>query len=155
MSETFTLPSGKIVAEVLDANSVCGSGNLESPILIFNLLMNLRGSTIPRSCLDFRELRCRISPFDRSYIAASLPSLLRVQLYANQELPKHSLNLEVPLDRIRIASLNRMRNGGDVKLRLDGNRPLSWGASLSNLGNQRAPPDDGPHPDGYSSFTMG
>jgi hypothetical protein len=42
-----------------------------------------------------------------------------VQLYANQELPKHSLNLEVPLDRIRIASLNRMRNGGDVKLRLD------------------------------------
>jgi hypothetical protein len=52
-------------------------------------------------------------------IAASFPTVLRMRLGPGHELPNQSIYLEIPFDQERIAVINRLRNGGDVKLRLD------------------------------------
>jgi hypothetical protein len=44
---------------------------------------------------------------------------LRHRVKTGEELPNQSVYVQIPLDRIRMALLNRLRNGGDIKLRLD------------------------------------
>lgn len=88
-------------------------------MLCVTLQMLFRGPKTPKNVLDFQELRCRLSPFEGAYIAVSLPAPLQLQLTSGREVSKHSVYLEIPLDRHRLAVINRLRNGGDVKLRFD------------------------------------
>jgi len=119
MSEHFSL-GGWVVADVdVPANGISGGGRAELPVLLVPLRLNLRCLKSPGLSIDFREIRCRVSPFDSTYIAESRPCLLNVRLASDQNLPNHLAYLEIPFDRIRLATLNRLRNGGDVKLRLD------------------------------------
>jgi hypothetical protein len=144
MNESFTFDGGYIGAEVrFHTNGIYGTGMHGHPLLVATLDFMLRGPRQPGRCYDFRELRCRLSPFDATYIATSLPAHLNVRLESGQELPSHLVHLEIPLDRPRLATINRMRNGGDVALRLDlelfvdeqigvaqikdGARPTVWG----------------------------
>ncbi len=69
--------------------------------------------------MDFREIRCRVSPFDGTYIADTRPLFLNISLESEKTLPNQLVQLEIPLDRVRLAFINRQRNGRDVKLRLD------------------------------------
>ncbi len=120
MSYSFSLPAGLIVAELnIDAAGVYGTGRAELPVLIVPLRVLLRGPREPGRGIDFRELRSRISPFDGTYIASSSPVAVDILAGTGLELPDRLLHLEIPLDRIRLALLERMRKGGDVKLRLD------------------------------------
>ena len=89
------------------------------PVLSVMLRMLFRSPKQLGSTFDFRELRCRVSPFDGAYIAHGLPTSLRLRLGPGQELPNHPVYLEILLDQSRITLINRLRNGGDVKLRLD------------------------------------
>lgn len=114
------MSGGRIAAELTPiANSAYATGSPVWPILDFTLQMNFNGPSTPKSALDFKELRCRISPFDGSYIAASLPSPIQLTLGSGRNVSNHKVHLEVPVDRKRIASIDRARKGGDVNVRLD------------------------------------
>lgn len=120
MSEYFTAPQGFIVAEVtIDPGTINGTGSPEMPILTVMLQMLFRSPKPSSAIFDFREILCRVSPFEGAYIAISLRAPLKIRLASGQEIPNHSVHLEIPIDHRRIALINRLRNGGDVKLRLD------------------------------------
>lgn len=120
MGEIFTTSGGHIVAEAtVDTNAISGSGRAERPVLMVMLQMLFRSHKQLGATFDFRELRCRVAPFDGTHIADSLPTSLNIRLSPGQELPNHSVYLEIPLNQRRIAVVNRLRNGGDVRLRLD------------------------------------
>lgn len=88
-------------------------------MLIVSLDFLLHGPRQSGRCYDFRELRCRLSPFDTAHIAASLPTYLRERVTSGKEVNGRSVQLEIPMDRTRLALINRLRNGGDVTLRFD------------------------------------
>jgi len=120
MSENFTLPMGFIAAEVnIDASGFYGTGRAELPVLVAALRLHFRCPKDSGACMDFRELRCRVSPFDGTYIAGSLPAPLQTLLTSGQESPNNLVHLQIEIDRTRLAVINRLRDGGDVKLRLD------------------------------------
>lgn len=116
MSDTFSVPGGGFAAEVsIDGQAVYATGSPEWPILVFMLQLTWHGPSAPKTALDFREIRCRLSPFDSTYIATALPAPLDLCLPSGKHIPNQFTYLEVPLDRIRIATLNRMRKGGDLR----------------------------------------
>jgi len=120
MSENFTLGSGYIAAEVRShPNAIYGTGRPELPVLVASFDFLFRGPQQPERCYEFRELSCRVSPFDQTYIAHSLPTHLKIRVHSNQELPNQLIQFEIPLDRERMAVIDRLRRGGDVSLRLD------------------------------------
>jgi hypothetical protein len=120
MSDCFTLDGGYIAAEVqIHSNATYGTGRAELPVLVFSLELTLRGPKRPGRCYDFRELRCRLSPFDTVYLATSLPSHLDVRMPSGKEVSGRLTHLEVPMGRTHLAVMNRLRKGGDVVLRLD------------------------------------
>lgn len=119
MSNTFTLPGGFIVAEVdLSPQGIYGTGSIESPLLIVNLRMNFR---CPKDqsigCLDYRELRCRLSVFDSTHIGWSLPTHLRKPVRAGEQWKDDHVLVQFPLDKLRLDLVNRLRKGGDINLR--------------------------------------
>ncbi len=119
MSESFTLRS-YIVAEVeVGSNNAYGTGRAELPVLVVNLRLIFRSPRGSGTSLDFREIRCRVSPFDATYIATSLPVYLKVRVKPGEERKDDWVHVEIPLDLTRLALINRLRNGGDVKIRLD------------------------------------
>lgn len=120
MGEYFTASGGHIVAEVsIDGNAISGAGSTEMPVLLVMLNILYRSPGQLNSTFDFREMRCRLSPFESNYIAHSLPTSINIRLASGEELPNQSVYLEVPLDQNRIATIDRMRKGGDAKLRFD------------------------------------
>jgi hypothetical protein len=120
MSAQFTIDGGFIAAEVrLQPNSTYGTGRAELPVLVVSLDFTLRGPRNPGRCYDFRELRCRLSPFYTTYVAASVPTHLSIRLLSGKEVASHLVQLEIPLDHVRLALINRLRKGGDVNLRYD------------------------------------
>jgi hypothetical protein len=146
MSAQFTLDGGYIAAEAsIHSNSIYGTGRAELPVLVVSLDFTFRGPRQPGRCYDFRELRCRLSPFDETYVATSLPTHLDVRITSGKELTNQWVQLEVPMDQVRLALINRLRKGGDVSLRFDLElfadelvevtrtkdpmRPIAWGIS--------------------------
>src|SRR5579859_3384432 len=120
MSSHFTGPSGYIVAEVaIETNGINGIGGAQSPALAVTLQVLFRCPKDPGTTINFRELRCRVSPFEGTYFALSLPVYLNYRLTPGTESSGNSVYMEIPLDQRRLALLNRLRKGGDVKLRLD------------------------------------
>jgi hypothetical protein len=120
MSETFTLPMGLIVVEVsAENNAVSGSGRPEFPILVVPVKMLYRGPKASGAALYFREIRCRVSPFDQTYLAIGSPTRLDVCLASGKELPNQPAYIEIQLDDRRLSLIERLRQGGDVKLRLE------------------------------------
>ena len=120
MGESFTIRGGYIIAEVeLDSNGTVGTGRADLPLLFVSLRFNFYAHPELHCGLDFRELRCRVSPFEQTYLAHSLPTHLDVRLKSGASLSNHYAQLEIPLDRVRLALLNRLRKGGEVDLRLD------------------------------------
>ncbi len=121
MNENFTLEGGYAAAAVrLDPSGIYGTGRAEFPMLVAPLDFTLRGPKSPGRCFDFQELRCRVSLFDHATCAAlGLPIRLNVRVLSYKEFAGRPVPLEIPLDRMRLAHINRLRNGGDVVLRLD------------------------------------
>lgn len=113
--------SGIITAGVeLHANGVKGAGRAEFSVLAVFLKMQFQcPAQMTGSRLDFRELRCRVSPFEEAYIAYSQPAFLNVQVQSKKVHRDEMVVVEIPLDHRRLALINRLRKGGDVKLRLD------------------------------------
>jgi hypothetical protein len=105
-----------------EENAIIGTGRSELPILAFPLTFHV---TYPFKESGFgfelRELRCRISPNDGAYLAWTMPIPIQGARVTGEfrELKEHSIHVEIPLDRIRLATLERERKGGDLRLRLD------------------------------------
>lgn len=120
MSNSFTTDSSYIIARVDSfANGIYGTGRAELPILVVQLRFTFSSPSDLHCTLDFRELRCRISSFDQVYVAHSVPAHIDLRLPPGKSVSEHAVIVEVPFDQTRLALLNRLRNGGDVKLRLD------------------------------------
>jgi hypothetical protein len=106
----------------IEENQIIGTGRAELPILAFPLKFHV---TYPFKKAGFgfelRELRCRVSPNDGAYLAWTMPIPIQKALVTGEfrELKEHSIHVEIPLDRIRLATLERERKGGDLRLRLD------------------------------------
>jgi hypothetical protein len=106
----------------IEENAIIGTGRSELPILAFPLKFHV---TYPFKESGFgfelRELRCRISPNDGAYLVWTMPIPIQGARVTGEfrELKEHSIHVEVPLDRIRLATLERERKGGDLRLRLD------------------------------------
>jgi len=110
VGEHFTLNSGSVVAEVqLHSNGICGTGRAAFPVLVLSLQMLFRCPEQSVACLDFRELRSHVAPFDGAYVAVSLPSHLGVSLISGKEINNHLVQLQIPLDRTRLALIDRLR----------------------------------------------
>lgn len=127
MSTSLTVQS-YIVAEVkLHSNGVYGGGNTDMPVLVISLDFTLRcppnESGLPERALRFRELQCRVRPADSphgsKYIGVGIPISLDFLVKSTQVFNNQMESLEIPLDRARVAALNRARKGGDVVLSLD------------------------------------
>jgi hypothetical protein len=106
----------------IEENAIIGTGRAELPILAFPLTFHV---TYPFKeagyGFELRELRCRVSPNDGAYLAWTMPIPIQKALVTGEfrELKQHSIHVEIPLDRIRLATLERERKGGDLRLRLD------------------------------------
>jgi hypothetical protein len=120
MSENFSLSNGDIVAEVdVESGGIYGTGGPEQPTIVVTLKFLFRCPTAQGLAMDFRELHCRVSPFDGMYMGDSRTTHLNVRIDGGKTVPNHQAFLQIPVDRVRLAMLNRLRNGKDVKLRLD------------------------------------
>jgi hypothetical protein len=106
----------------IEENQIIGTGRAELPILAFPLTFHVtypfKG---PGFGLELRELRCRVSHNDGAYLAWTMPiPIQRVRVTSEfRELKEHYIHVEIPLDRVRLATLERERKGGDLRLRLD------------------------------------
>lgn len=106
----------------IEENSIIGTGRAELPILAFPLTFHV---TYPFKEAGFgfelRELRCRVSPNDGAYLAWTMPIPIQGARVTGEfrELKQHFINVEIPLDRIRLATLERERKGGNLRLRFD------------------------------------
>lgn len=106
----------------IEENAIIGTGRAELPILAFPLTFHV---TYPFKeagfAFELRELRCRVSPNDGAYLAWTMPiPIQRARVTGEfRELKEHFIHVEIPLDRIRLATLERERKGGDLRLRLD------------------------------------
>lgn len=119
MSSSFTTNGGHIIARVDSlANGIYGNGRAELPILVMPLRFSFSSHSELQCTLDYRELRCRISAFEQAYVAHSIPAHLDLQLQTGRSVSEHMVVIEVPFDQNRLALINRLRNGGDVKLKL-------------------------------------
>jgi hypothetical protein len=119
MSENFTI-NGYVVAEVeLGSNGVSGVGCAELPVLVVNLRFVFRSHKDSPTSLYFHGISCRVSPFDKTYIASGSSTDLNVRVIPGEEVKSDWVQIDIPLDQVRLASINRLRNGSDVQLRLD------------------------------------
>jgi hypothetical protein len=106
----------------IEENQIIGTGRAEWPILAFPLTFHV---TYPFKESGFgfelRELRCRVSPNDGAWLAWTMPIPIKKAIVTGEhrELKEHFIHVEIPLDRIRLATLERERKGGDLRLRLD------------------------------------
>jgi hypothetical protein len=106
----------------IDENQIIGTGRSELPMLAFPLTFHV---TYPFKevgfGLELRELRCRVSPNDGAYLVWTMPIPIQKVLVTGEfrELKQHQIYVEIHLDRIRLATLERERKGGDLRLRLD------------------------------------
>jgi hypothetical protein len=120
MSEHFTLGSGHIIATIsIPAGGITGAGRPEFPSLNAMLELSLTGPRSPGLAIHLREISCRVSPFDGCWIAESRRTFLDIRVHSGRNVAKQQAFLEIPIDQIRLAKINELRKGGDVKLRLD------------------------------------
>jgi hypothetical protein len=70
---------------------------------------------------ELREFFCRVAAFDGSYITNTMAMPIHSPRVTDEfrDLGRNLLNVEVPLDQNRLAVIERERNGGDVRLRLE------------------------------------
>lgn len=119
MSATFSLPMGEIVAEaVVDGNGVYGTGGTSFPMLVVPLRFTFRCLKNYGASIDFRELHCRVFPFDAGLIAISPATQIKKVASPGQEISDQAVTLEIPIDHVHLAKIDRLRKGGDVRLKL-------------------------------------
>lgn len=121
MGDYFSI-NGYTAAEVaLGPNSFWGTGHAEFPALMLGLRMVFRcPEAQPKVCHEFRELRCRLFPFDSPMPIANGRTLkIEKRVPAGGRQEDNYIHIEIPLDRTRIAFIERMRKGGDARFRLD------------------------------------
>jgi hypothetical protein len=114
----FTIGSYIVAEASLEANSIFGTGYADYSILILPMQLDLRypykqaGSAI--------ELCCRVASANSGYITPVIFTPMQFRASAEHlHLKNNTVHLEIPLDRERIAALERDRRGDDLQLRLD------------------------------------
>lgn len=120
MGDYFTI-SGCTVAEVaLGSNGFWGTGHSESPTLTIGLRMKFHGHGVAaKAVYQFRDLRCLLLPFDSPMpIAHGLTKQIEQRVNAGETREDNYIQVEIPLDRGRIALIERMRKGGDARFQL-------------------------------------
>ena len=119
MRESFTLGGGNIVADVgVEPHGIYGTGQAEFPVIGVQLRMTMRCPD-PNKGLFFRELRARFSAFDGPPITMSDTTRIGVLVKSGETFEDRHIFLQIPIDHRRLAVINRLRKGGDVKMRLD------------------------------------
>jgi len=119
MGQAITDGSGHPILEFIGSPIVTGNGRFERPVIIVQHEVLFRGPQQAKRGYSYKTLQCRLSPFDGVYISESLP----VKLYKilSKDVPpyKEHINIEIPISRESIASIERMRKSANVRLRLD------------------------------------
>lgn len=120
MSHSFTDNHSFVICELsTDPTWIWATECSERPLLTTSFRLLLRGPRIAGRGYDFRTLQCRLSPFDKTYIADSLPARIDLCQRAGTETTDRCVQVNIPLDASRIAVIERMRQAGDVRLRFD------------------------------------
>ncbi len=122
--QTFsTVSTGAVVAEIdVDEARSLGAGGVAYPRLCVPACLHLRGvrGTGPAD-LAFTDLFAQLwIAQDVDRIADALPLKIHtIGSVAWHQALDESFYLEFPLDAVRVAQLERLRNGGDLTFRLD------------------------------------
>lgn len=118
MSYSFVGSGGHIMCE-LSVEQIQGNGRPEWPLLHIQLRLVLRGPQVDNHAYRFQSLSCRLSPFDSTYLAESRLAYIDECMPAGEVHARHSAYVEIPLSQERIATIEKLRKSGDVKIRLD------------------------------------
>jgi hypothetical protein len=104
----------------IEENSIFGTSS-HYPVLLFQMRGDLH---YPFNTAGFaaqlRELRCKLAVDNGGCVATATPTSLTARTTA--EFPNHKdfiINLEFPLDPLRLDFLERSRQNDDLKIRLD------------------------------------
>jgi hypothetical protein len=120
MSSSFTDHSSYVICEISPGpNPLWATGSAERPILIVSFNVVLRGPRVTTHGYDFRTLHCKVSPFDNTYIADSIPARIDRVLKAGEQQTDQQLQIFIPIDPARLARIEELRKVGDLRLRLD------------------------------------
>jgi len=117
----FNNNMGGAIAELdIDVSKLCGTGGAEYPYLVWQLQLALTPRKAVQTDYAFRSVTAQLYFSGGQKIADARPiSLHRViqghQAYWGDEY----LNFEFPLDARRIEAIERRRQGGSMKFRLD------------------------------------
>lgn len=109
-----------IPTAALDESQIYGSGGAYAPCLSFLVRLDARFDAIqPREGIRYSTLRGKLALPEGvtiHSIESSVNLLVRADFPASTD---HGVYLEFPLDAGRVAALEKCRNGGDLRLRLD------------------------------------
>ncbi|MCX6955520.1 MAG: hypothetical protein NTV51_25515 [Verrucomicrobia bacterium] len=120
MSSSFTDHSSYVICEMSSGpNPLWATGTAERPILTASFTLILRGPRTAARGYDFRTLHCKVSPFDNTYIADSLPARIDRVLKSGEQQTDQQLQVFIPFDAARLARIEELRKVGDLRLRLD------------------------------------
>ncbi len=120
MADSFALPNGEIVAELsVDPNTIYCTGSAEHPIIVIPAVSAFRCPNWPGGSICFRHFQGRLSAFDSTYIAYTTVAETNTTLGAGETRSKEQLFIEIPIAASDLRALNRKRNGGEVRMRLD------------------------------------
>jgi len=109
-----------IPTAVLDETQICGFGGAYAPCLSLHIKLDARFDALqPREGIRYFALRGKLELPEMAALHSAETSL---NLFVRADSPAstdHGVYLEFPLDKGRVAALEKCRNGGDLRLRLD------------------------------------
>lgn len=104
----------------LDETQINGLGGVAAPILSMPLAIAITyGQMQPREGVQLRQVRAKLTAVATGHAVMSTSVELNRLIVPKFSTTTETAYLEFPLDRVLLAELERIRNGGDLGLRLD------------------------------------
>lgn len=121
MKRHFSSFGQMTIAEAqLDETQINGSGGVAAPKLSMPLVIAIAyGQMQPREGVQLRQVRAKLTAVATGHAVMSASFELNRLIVPRSSTTTETAYLEFPLDRVLLAELERIRNGGDLGLRLD------------------------------------
>jgi len=104
----------------LDETQINGSGGVSAPKLSMPLVIAITyGQMQPKEGVQLRQVRARLTAVATGHAVMSTSFELNRLIVPKFSTASETAYLEFPLDRVLQAELEKIRNGGDLVLRLD------------------------------------
>jgi hypothetical protein len=120
-SQSFsTVDAGYIVAAMsLEETQVLGAGGHVHPRLLMPIRLDFHPVASAKKDYIFRELRCSLSPVaDAGIVLQALPTSVQHVVRWHYPASHEMVTIEVALSERMLALLEKVRDGGDVSLRM-------------------------------------